>query len=152
MYDILFNNITRDYKNGVFNTTLKVCCGDYYNTNDEKVIDFSNGEVLQVGQIVVINGKDNTSIMKYSNGNDYLWRIVGRKFVYEGSPMLELELQEIVGTDEFGQVLFNINNIITNYNLYNFIDIYIDDVKIDIYSSTNQALYYFDKKEKNDNI
>lgn len=88
-------NIVVDYKKGVRTSNTSVACLDYYDTNGNKVIDWSKQEILKVGQIVRID-KDNlgNSKVNYINGEPYLWKITGRKFRYSGVPMLDLELQE----------------------------------------------------------
>lgn len=78
------DNIKSDYKKGISNATLSVPCLDYYNENGEKVKDWSKGEMLEVHDIIRVQG-DNT-----------LWRITGRNFRKQGIPMLDLELQEII--------------------------------------------------------
>ena len=89
-------NIVVDYKKGVRTANTSVACLDYYDTNGNKVIDWSKQEIMQVGQVVRID-KDNlgNSKMNYINGEPYLWKITGRNFRYKGVPMLDLELQEV---------------------------------------------------------
>lgn len=83
MSDIIKTNIKEDYATGISNATLSVPCLDYYNENGEKVKDWSKGEMLEVHDIIRVQG-DNT-----------LWRITGRNFRKQGIPMLDLELQQI---------------------------------------------------------
>ena len=55
---LFLKNILNDYKDGIINAKLTVICGDYYDINGNKVIDWQKGEVLQVGDIVRVD-KDN---------------------------------------------------------------------------------------------
>lgn len=81
--DVLKSNILFDYNNGISNGTLTVSCADYYDEDGNKVIDWANGELLQVGNEVKIKG------------NDKIWRITGRKFRKNACPFLDLEVMEV---------------------------------------------------------
>lgn len=83
------NTIINDYRDGVKTATLTVSCADYYNQNGAKVIDWTNGEVLQNEDIISIE-KDLDK-----HGNPRIWKIVSREFSYEGVPMIKLGLVEI---------------------------------------------------------
>jgi hypothetical protein len=96
MHDIIKNNIKSDYVDGISNSTITVSCGDYYNSNGIKVKTWSQGDLLEVGDIVRID-KDNNgnSASVYSNGTPKIWRVTGRRFRKQGVPLIDLELQEI---------------------------------------------------------
>ena len=89
-------NIIVDYTKGVRTGNITVSCSDYYDTNGNKVVDWSKQEILKVGQVIRLD-KDNfgNSKWNYLNGNPNLWKITGRNFRYKGVPMLDLELQEV---------------------------------------------------------
>lgn len=84
------NNILSDYANGVSVAKIDVFCGDLYNSSNTKVKDWSQGEILDVGDVVYFDDD-----LKADQSQRY-WRVTGRKFKYEGAPTLSLELQEIV--------------------------------------------------------
>lgn len=90
------NNIIEDYKNGISLAKITISCSDMFNIQGNKVKDFSNGEVLNVGDIVRVD-KDNNgnSLWSYTNGTPMYWRVTGRKFRKAGVPMIDLELQEV---------------------------------------------------------
>lgn len=96
MYELIAENIIEDYKDGIKTGNITVNCLDYYDTNGNKVKDWSKGEVLQVGDIVRVD-KDNNgnSAMKYADGSDMYFRVTGRTFRYAGVPLIDLELQEV---------------------------------------------------------
>ena len=97
MYDLIAENIVEDYSSGLNTTTMTVACGDYYDTHNNKVKDWSKGETFQLGEIVRID-KDNNgnSVWEYNDRQPMYWKIVGRKFKYDGVPLLELQLQQVV--------------------------------------------------------
>lgn len=111
IYELNKNNIIVDYTKGIRTANISVACLDYYDTKGNKVVDWSKQEILKVGQIVRID-KDNlgNSKVNYINGQPYLWKIVGRKFRYNGIAMLDLELQEV----KFN-TYYLINETIGNY-------------------------------------
>ena len=87
---VISDNILSDYANGVSVAKIDVFCGDLYNSLNTKVKDWSQGEIIDVGDVVYFD--DN---LKADQSQRY-WRVTGRKFKYEGAPTLSLELQEIV--------------------------------------------------------
>lgn len=93
---IIKDNIKEDYVNGIANATITITCSDYYDKNGVKAKDWTNGDLINVGDIVRID-KDNAgnSASVYKNGQARIWRVTGRKFRYAGVPLCDLELQEI---------------------------------------------------------
>ena len=93
------NNILSDYADGIKTCTLQIMCQDMYSTTGEKIKDWSKGEILEVGDLVRVD-KDNNgnSQYTYSDGNPIIFRVTGSKFSYNGSPKLDLELQEVKQT------------------------------------------------------
>lgn len=87
---VISDNILADYANGVSVAKIDVFCGDLYNSSNTKVKDWSQGEILDVGDVVYFDDD-----LKADQSQRY-WRVTGRKFKYEGAPTLSLELQEIV--------------------------------------------------------
>lgn len=96
MYDMIINNILSDYKNGIRTISTSVICGDYYDTNGEMAKNWSNGDILKVGDIVQLD-KDNvgTSMLTYPNGEPMSFKVTSRRFKKEGVPVVDLELQEV---------------------------------------------------------
>lgn len=82
LYDVIFNNIIKDYQYGIKTSTLTVPCSDFSDGVKNDSINWENGDVLQVGDCVNVDGH---------KGN---WMISGRTFRYSGVPMIDLELQE----------------------------------------------------------
>ena len=81
--EIFCYNIFYDYRDGISDANITVSFSDYYDTNNNKVIDGSLGQILKVGDIVKIEGID-----KY-------WRITSRKLRKKGCPFLDLNLIEV---------------------------------------------------------
>lgn len=82
-------NVLSDYANGVSNATVDTFCGDFYNANGDKIIDWSKGEIVRPYDIVYFEGDTK------ADGSQRYWRVTGRHFKYSGSPTVSLELQEI---------------------------------------------------------
>jgi hypothetical protein len=83
------NNILKDYSLGISSGSVNVSCSDYYDSNGNKVVDWTNGDVLRVGDIVYFDND------KYNDNKQRYWRIKGRTFRKAGVPMQDLELEEI---------------------------------------------------------
>ena len=83
MAEVIANNIMDDYKDGIRTATCSVGCLDYYYNDGTIAKDWSKGDIINIGDIVDVNGYDG------------LWRVTGRNFRYSGVPMLDLELQEV---------------------------------------------------------
>lgn len=94
--DIIKNNIFSDYRNGINTAELTCICDDYFDINGKKVKSWAKGEIIQVGDIVRIDKDDlGNSAIKYANGKDIYFKVVGRTFRKDGIPLLDLELQEV---------------------------------------------------------
>lgn len=83
------NNIISDYKDGIASATTSIACVDFYNENNEKVLDWKVGDIVKVNDIVYF---DNDT---YSNGLQRYWVVRGRNFRKTGVPLIDLELQEV---------------------------------------------------------
>lgn len=81
--NLFANNILRDYSQGISNGTITVSCANYYDKIGNKVIDWSKGELLKVGDFIEVED------------NDKIWRITGRKFRKNATPFIDLELIEV---------------------------------------------------------
>lgn len=88
--DLIKNNILSDYKNGIASASVDLFCGDFYSDNGKMQKDFRNGEILNIGDVVHFDNSKN--IMKPKK----YWKVTGRNFKYAGSPLISVELQEII--------------------------------------------------------
>ena len=90
------NDIISQYAEGISTAKITICCADIFDINGNKVKNWANGELVDVGDILRVE-KDNlgNSRYKYANSTDMLFKVTGRKFRYSGVPMLDLELQEV---------------------------------------------------------
>lgn len=84
LYEANAQEILRDYADGVKTARVTISCNDYYYTNGELAKDWSKGEIIQVHDLVKVDG------------NDLTWRVTGRNFRKTGVPMIDLELQEVI--------------------------------------------------------
>lgn len=89
-YATIKNNILSDYKQGISNATVSISCNDYFDNNGKKVINWTNGEIPQVNQIVYFDND------LYKDQSQRYWKIKGRNFRKTGVPMVDLELEELV--------------------------------------------------------
>lgn len=80
---VLAQNILNDYSNGIKTATCTLGCLNYYNLDNQLKINWDNGEIINVGDIL--------NIETY-NG---LWRVTGVNFRKSGVPMVDIELQEV---------------------------------------------------------
>ena len=90
--EVIKTNILSDYKNGISTATIDLFLGDLYDSNGQKVKDWSKGEILNIGDVIYFED------VKYADGSQMYWRITGRKFTYDGEPLIHLELQEVILT------------------------------------------------------
>lgn len=82
IYEIIKDNLLTEYSEGVATATLTISFADYYNLNGSKTINYENGQMFILGQVIKIQGSD-----KY-------WEITGIRFRKTGVPMIDLELKE----------------------------------------------------------
>lgn len=80
---VLSTNILKDYSEGVRTASVTVACLDYYDVQGNMVKDWTNGQIINVGDIVKVDG------------NKSSWRVTGRRFRHSGCPFVDLELQEV---------------------------------------------------------
>lgn len=90
------NSILSDYANGVSTCSVETTLDMLYDTDGNVAKHSSDGEILNVGDIVRIDRNSfGESIYNYADGNPYLWRVTGTDLIYDGYPHQKLELQEI---------------------------------------------------------
>lgn len=127
--NLISNNIIRDYQDGIQMANVSCVCADLFDNNRNISKVWSNGDILEVGDIVRID-KDNNgkSLWLDNNGKDILWRITGRRFRYSGVPMIDLELQEVKPVEIYYEAgLYDSNNnlkmgwdeVVSNFYLIN---------------------------------
>jgi hypothetical protein len=97
MTEIVSENILSDYKNGIVSATQEmVGCLDLQNEAGATVKAIEDGGLLHIGDIVRVDSDDSgTPILQRSDGEARIFRVKGRKFSYDGRPMLSLVYQEI---------------------------------------------------------
>jgi hypothetical protein len=88
--DEISKDILLDYSNGIKTAKLTIVPVEYYTTIGEKAVDGYIGELIQVGDIVEVEGQKN------KNGELIKWRVTSSNFKYDGEPLQELELMELV--------------------------------------------------------
>lgn len=88
----LTNNILEDYKNGVMSAEIDTFCGDYYDKDGNKTVNFKNGDLLKPNSVVFIEGD------KGADGNQRYWRVCGSNFDFSGDYTNKIKLVEIVKT------------------------------------------------------
>ena len=88
--DVIKENILLDYTNGVRTAKVTVVPVDYYDSNGDKVINGESGELIKIGDIVEVEGQKN------KNNELLKWRVTGSNFKYDGEPLQELELMELI--------------------------------------------------------
>ena len=93
---LLFDNISSDYSEGIATAKITVVCSDIYDINGNKIRDWQSGEIYKIGDIIRVD-KDNNgnSLWSYKNGSPMFWKVTGRNFRKFGVPMIDLELQEV---------------------------------------------------------
>ena len=84
MPKVFSENILNDYKKGVRTASVTISCNDYYDENGNKVKNWENGEIVDVGDFVKVEGSNK------------IWRVSSRNFRKVGVPMIDLELQELI--------------------------------------------------------
>lgn len=113
LYDYFIKNIFSDYAIGIKTKTVTVSCSNYLDKNQVEISkNFKKGDIFEVGDIVTLQDE------KYVNGNLIEWKITGVDFVYDGSPMLKLQLQEclkVVELDEFKYGLYKDEELIYSW-------------------------------------
>ena len=92
--DIIKNNIISDYKNGIATATVKMFCGDLYNSAKTKIKNWAAGEIIAIRDIVYFENDKN------DDGSQKYWRVTGVEFNYDGTPSVDVELQEIYIVDK----------------------------------------------------
>ena len=132
LYNILFNHITNDYAGGVKSAVVTVIGGDYNTNKTRKFKNWANGDIIDVGDIVKLQG---------TSSKNSVWKVVGRTIRKAGCPFIDLELMEVIPrfSDRIGiafQELYESGNI--NFNAKEF---YHD--ANNIYAKDENALYEY---------
>lgn len=100
--EIISDNILNDYAEGIKTATVTVVIDNYYDSSGNKIINKDVGELIKVGDIVEVEGQKNKI------GELIKWRVTGSKFKYDGEPLQELELMELVFTKD-GRLYYLLN-------------------------------------------
>ena len=83
MSTLIKDNIKSDYVNGLSNGDIELFCLDYKDANNDKVINFNNGEILENSNVLSIEGDNKT------------WQVTGRQFKYDGQSTTNIEVKEV---------------------------------------------------------
>lgn len=84
IFDYVSQCVLKDYKTGLHTAKISISCDNYYYKEDNVLAkDWRNGQVVELHDIVSIEG------------DNRLWRVVGRNFRKNGVPMVDLTLKEI---------------------------------------------------------
>ena len=95
----LANNVLAQYAKGKETATLLCDIADYYNENDEKVIDIKTNKMSfrlhdeVIPYVFGANGQDQP-MSKYQDGAEKVFEVVGSNMIYDGAVWQELTLQE----------------------------------------------------------
>lgn len=86
------NIIYQNYKNGKITLEATIIVSDYYNENNELVIDKEKGEILSSGDKIKFTSD---RINKYSNYMNKYYIITSVEFNYNGVPKLNIKCKEV---------------------------------------------------------
>ena len=145
MSTLIKDNIKSDYANGLSNGDIELFCLDYYDANNNKIIDFNNGEVLEINKIISIEG------------DTKLWKTTGRQLKYDGQNTVNTEVEEVktvkTWNDCFTYQAITSGGEITGYKITGMTDLIDGDVVVP--SSYNgkpvtqiEGIRDFDRKEE----
>lgn len=101
-------SIYLDYANGVRTKKITIAYSDikYYNNNQEIVIKIDD---IKLGKYILLTDK-------YQNGNSIVWEITGINNIYDGEPLIQLELREVLEKSEMLQFpSFNLEDMSWEY-------------------------------------
>ena len=105
----LKRNVLADYKNGVTSASITTFCGDFYNKDGQKVINFKDGDIILPNSIVFFeNDFDNKGSQRY-------WRVSGSSFE-STSVENELSLVEIANVIPRKYRKITFSNVVRVYN------------------------------------
>ena len=97
---VLASDIVFDYRNGVKTGTIDIFPGNYDNYDGDTRINWSNGEMIEIGDIVYIMNKTWETSMLQPNGEPVYWRVVDRKVKYDGQIIISLTLKQVERYDD----------------------------------------------------
>ena len=82
------------YDNGIINGELNTATGDLkFGTSIIK--NWSNGDVLQIGDIVRLDNNSGNSAIVDESGHAVYFKVTGRKFRYAGCAFVDIEFMQI---------------------------------------------------------
>lgn len=114
------DNILEDYKDGLKTCIVNIMPQDIFDTNGNKALKWSNGEIIKVGDLVRLDKDSNGhSLYTYLDETPIIFRVTGRKLNYSGSPTMSLELRETIPAEEYSLTFSSSDELgvsITNRN------------------------------------
>lgn len=87
--------ILKDYSKGIKRGRITIM-PDYFTIENGEPKIWVNGDIVEVNEFVKILDKDGNGYLKKPNGEDIIFKIIGRNVRYDGQVLIDLELQEIV--------------------------------------------------------
>lgn len=97
IFDYMAENIISDYKNGIKTMDIEMFCSNmYYDYDNSLAKNWSNGEILERGDIVVIKDSNDKNMFNNADGSEITWEVVSVQFNYSGMPKLTVKLMEII--------------------------------------------------------
>lgn len=88
------NVILINYADGIISGELNTATGDL-KIGSTIIKNWSNGDVLQIGDIVRLDNNSGNSAIVDSSGDAVYFKVTGRKFRYAGCPLLDIEFMQI---------------------------------------------------------
>lgn len=96
MKDIVKTNVLKDYsKSGVKTASIEIVGCDLYDTSHNLIKEWKSGNIIDIGDIVLIEDSNNEPAVKNVDGSYTYFRVVGREIEYEGVPKIILKLSEV---------------------------------------------------------
>lgn len=86
--DYIAQNILSDYENGISEAQVQIGCSDYLDSKGNNVKNWSQGEILEVGDIILIYPRQDKK-------ENFLGCVTNRRVEYTGCPFESLTLQEL---------------------------------------------------------
>lgn len=88
MDNFISDEILEDYENGIRTGQIDIFPSDFYNSNSNLLKDWSNGDLIEVNDIVRVLDENGDSVFGY-------WQVVDRTVRYKGQVIETLVLREI---------------------------------------------------------
>lgn len=121
MTTLIKDNIKSDYANGLSNGDIELFCLDYKDANNDKVINFNNGEILENNNVLSIEGDNKT------------WQVTGRQFKYYGQSTTNIEVKEVKPVTTWEDVFTYQKQYDSTYKITGMTDLLSENVVVPNY-------------------